>query len=74
MNCTIRVCDSQPSFAWPYGLDDSVDGPRIAEKLLKAMFMLPITGMCRGGLHMLAWRSGVLRESEPAEVFWKLSC
>lgn len=74
MNYTVWLRDRQPNFAWPRGLDDSVDGPRIAEELFKAMFMLLVTSMCYGGLHMLAWQSGVLRETGPVEVFWKLSC
>lgn len=73
MNYTVWLRDRQPNFAWPRGLDDSTDGPRIAEEPLKAMFMLLVTSMCYGGLHMLAWQSGVLRETGPAEVFWKLS-
>ena len=38
------------------------------------MFMLLVTSMCYGGLHMLARQSGVLRETGSAEIFWKLSC
>ena len=30
--------------------------------------------MCYGGLHMLAWQSGVSRKSGLDQVFWKLSC
>ncbi|KAL8685371.1 MAG: hypothetical protein Q9218_007803, partial [Villophora microphyllina] len=74
MNYTVWLRDRQPNFAWPRGLDDSVDGPRIAEELLKALFMLLVTSMCYGGLHMLAWESGVLRRTGPANVYWKLSC
>jgi membrane protein implicated in regulation of membrane protease activity len=37
------------------------------------MFMLLVTSMCCGGLHMLAWQSDVLATG-PDEVFWKLSC
>ena len=74
MNYTVWLRDRQPNFAWPRGLDDRVDGPRIAEELLKAMFMLLITSMCYGGLHMLVWQSGVLKKTGAAGVYWKLSC
>lgn len=73
MNYTVWLRDSQPNFTWPRSLDDSVDGPRIAEELLKAISMLLVTSMCYGGLHMLAWQSGILATG-PDEVFWKLSC
>ena len=73
-NYTVWLRDRQPNFAWPRGLDDSADGPKIAEELLKAMFMLLVTSMCYGGLHMLAWQSGVLRNTGPQEVFWRVSC
>ena len=74
MNYTVWLRDRQPNFAWPRGLDDRVDGPRIAEELLKAMFMLLITSMCYGGVHMLAWQSGALKRTGSDRVFWKLSC
>ena len=73
-NYTVWLRDRQPNFAWPRGLDDSVDGPRIAEELLKALFMLLVTSMCYGGVHMLAWQSDVLRKTGPDRVFWNISC
>ena len=73
-NYTVWLRDRQPNFAWPRGLDDRVDGPRIAEELLKALFMLLVTSMCYGALHMLACNSNVLRKTGGSEVLWKLSC
>lgn len=72
-NYTVWLRDRQPNFAWPRRLDDSVDGPRITEELLKAMFMLLVASMFYGGLHVLAWHSGILATGSD-EVFWKLCC
>lgn len=73
-NYAVWLRDRQPNFAWPRGLDDSEDGPRIAEELLVSMMMLLLTGLGYGGLHMLAWNSGALKKTGAAQVFWKLSC
>lgn len=73
-NFTVWLRDRQPNFAWPRGLDDSDKGPSIAEELLKSMFVLLLTSMCYGGLHMLAWQSGVFKKNGTDQVLWKFSC
>lgn len=72
-NYTIWLRDRQPNFAWPRGLD-SEDGPVIADELIKSLFMLLVTSLFYGGLHMLAWDSLVLKAKSTEETFWKLSC
>jgi hypothetical protein len=73
-NYTVWLRDRQPNFAWPRGLDDSEDGPRIAEELMSSLFMFLLTSLGYGGLHMLAWQSGILRETGPDRMLWKVSC
>lgn len=72
-NYAVWLRDRQPNFAWPRGLDGP-DGPAIAEELIKSPFMLLLTSLCYGGLHILAWDSAVLRTKGAEETFWKLSC
>jgi hypothetical protein len=72
-NYTVWLRDRQPNFAWPRGLD-SKDGPGIADELIKSLFMLLVTSLCYGALHMLAWQSGILRKNVADQVLWKLSC
>lgn len=72
-NYSIWLRDRQPNFSWPRGLD-SENGPAIAEELIKSLFMLLITSLFYGGLHMLAWESLVLKPRSAEETVWKLSC
>jgi hypothetical protein len=73
-NYTVWLRDRQPNFAWPRGLDDSQDGPQIAEELLKSLFMFLITSLCYGGLHMLAWGSGTVGGTSTTQILWRISC
>ncbi|KAJ4367805.1 hypothetical protein N0V86_009641 [Didymella sp. IMI 355093] len=73
-NYTVWLRDRQPNFAWPRGLDDSRDGSRIAEELLKSLFMLLLTSLCYGGLHMLAWGSSTVGRTPLTQMLWKVSC
>jgi hypothetical protein len=72
-NYAVWLRDRQPNFAWPRGLD-SEHGPEIAEELMNSLFMLLVTSLCYGGLHMLAWQSAILKKTGVDQVFWKLSC
>lgn len=72
-NCTAWLRDRQLNFVWQRGLD-SEDGPGTAEELMKSLFMLLVTSFCYGGLHMLAWQSGIFRKDGADQVVWKLSC
>ncbi|KAL6354465.1 hypothetical protein LRP88_11802 [Fusarium phalaenopsidis] len=72
-NYTVWLRDRQPNFAWPRGLDNSADGPKISQELVNSLFMLLVTSLCYGGFHMLAWDSAALAPSGHKRVLWKVA-
>lgn len=73
MRYTVWLRDRQPNFEWPRGLDDSFDGPRLAEELFEghvhATYDEPL-------LWRVAYDGIAVRRSQTdwlAKAFWKIS-